>query len=123
MMRWIAVLLLALPATGLAETEPEFCLCSPFVEKSEVGEQTELGWPVYVKLTGIGAASLEAFTEVNAGKTIRVIAGRREFLRAKVSVPITSGNLHGTFSSHEVASDWQRTLSGKLPAAPCGALN
>jgi hypothetical protein len=40
MMRWIAIILLAFHAIGLAQTEPEFYLCSPYVEKSTVGGQT-----------------------------------------------------------------------------------
>lgn len=123
MIRWIAVLLLAFPAIGLAETEPEFYLCSHYVEKSKVGEQTDLGWPVYVKLTEVGTTSLEAFTEANTGKMLHILVGSREFSRATIWVPIPSGNLHGTFSSQEVATDWQRTLAGKLPVAPCGAWN
>ena len=112
MMRWVAVLLLAFPATGLAETEPEFYLCSPYVEISAVGEQTDLGWPVYVKLTEVGTTSLEAFTEANTGKMIRILVDSREFSRATIWPPIPSGNLHGTFSSQEVATDWQQTLTG-----------
>jgi preprotein translocase subunit SecD len=123
MMRWIAIILLAFPAIGLAQTEPEFYLCSPYVEKSTVGGQTDLGWPVYVKLTEVGTTSLEAFTEANTGKMIRILVGSREFSRATIWLPIPSGNLHGTFSSQEVATDWQRTLTGKPPAAPCGAWN
>ena len=123
LMRWIAILLLAFPAIGLAETEPEFYLCSPYVEKSTVGEQTDLGWPVYVNLTEFGTMNLEAFTEANTGKMIRILVGSREFSKATIWVPIPSGNLRGTFSSQEVATDWQRILTGKLPAAPCGARN
>jgi len=123
MMRWVAVLYLAIPSIVLAEAEPEFYLCSPYVKKSEVGESTDLGWPVFVKLTEVGTTSLEAFTEANAGKMIRIVVGHREFLRATIWEPISSGNLQGAFSSQEVATDWQRTLAGKLPAAPCGAWN
>lgn len=39
--RWILILLLAFPAIGLAETEPEFYLCSPYLEKTTVGDQTD----------------------------------------------------------------------------------
>ncbi len=123
MMRWVAVLFLAIPAIVLAEVEPEFYLCSSYVDKSDVGENTGFGWPVFVKLTEVGTTSLEAFTETNTGKMIRILVGNREFSRATIWVPIPSGNLHGTFSSQEVATDWQRTLAGKLPAAPCGAWN
>ncbi|XKH00396.1 hypothetical protein LG325_09820 [Marinobacter nauticus] len=95
MMRSIAILLLAFPAIGLAETEPEFSLCSPYVEKSEVGGLSDLGWPVFVKLTDVGATSLEAFTEANTGKMIRIVVGRREFSRTTMWAPISSGNLRG----------------------------
>lgn len=122
-MRWVAVLFLAIPAIVLAEAEPEFYLCSSYVEKSEAGENTDLGWPVSVKLTEVGATGLEAFTEANAGKMVRIVVGRREFSRVTIWEPISSGNLQGAFSSQEVATDWQRTLAGKLPAAPCGAWN
>jgi len=37
MMKWIAILLLAFPAIGLAEPEPEFHVCSSYVKKSAVG--------------------------------------------------------------------------------------
>ena len=123
MMSWIAVLLLAFPAVASAETEQEFNLCSAYVEKAVAGEQTDLGWPVFVKLTGIGTKSLGGFTEANTGKMIRIVVGDREFSRSTIWVPIPSGELHGTFSSKEVATDWQRTLAGQLPAAPCGAGN
>ncbi|MBQ0748077.1 MAG: hypothetical protein KBT73_16330 [Marinobacter sp.] len=123
MMSWIAVLFLAFPAIALAETEPEFYLCSPYVEKSVAGEQTDLGWPVFVKLTEVGTTSLEAFTEANIGKMIRIVVGHREFSRSTIWVPVSSGNIRGIFYSREVATDWQRTLAGKLQAAPCGAWN
>ena len=123
MMSWIAVLLLAFPAVASAETEQEFNLCSAYVEKAVAGEQTDLGWPVFVKLTGIGTNSLGGFTEAKTGKMIRIVVGDREFSRSTIWVPIPSGELHGTFSSKEVATDWQRTLAGQLPAAPCGAGN
>ncbi len=121
MMRWVAVLFLAIPAIVLAEAEPEFYLCSSYVDKSEVGDNTDFGWPVFVKLTEVGTTSLEAFTEASLGKTIRILVGNREFSRATIWVPIPSGNLRGTFSSREIATDWQRSLAGKLPTAPCGA--
>jgi hypothetical protein len=117
-MRWVAILVLVVPAIGLAKIEPEFYLCSSYVEKSTVGKQTDSGWPVYVRLTEVGTTSLEAFTEANTGKMIRILVGSREFLRATIWIPIPGGNLHGTFSSQEVATDWQRILTGKLPAAP-----
>lgn len=123
MMRWIPMFLLAFPAIGLAETEPEFYLCSPYVEKSTVGDQTAPGWPVYVTLTEVGATSFEAFTEANTDKMIRILVGSREFSRATIRMPIPGGNIHGAFGSREVAADWQRTLTDELPAAPCGAWN
>jgi len=123
MMRWIAILLLALPAIGLAEAEPEFHLCSSYVEKSAVGEPSDLGWPVFVKLTEDGTTSFESFTEVNTGKVIRIVVGRREFSRATVWAPVPGGKLRGILSSQKVAADWQRILTGDLPAAPCGARN
>jgi preprotein translocase subunit SecD len=123
MMRWIVVLFLGFPGIGLAETEPKFYLCSQFLEKSVIGEKTDFGWPVFVKLTEVGTTSLAAFTEANPGKMTRIVVGDRKFLRTTISTPITSGNLHGTFSSEEVATDWQRTLAGQLPTAPCGAGN
>ena len=123
MMSWIAVLLLAFSAVASADTEQEFYLCSAYVEKSIVREKTDLGWTVFVKLTGIGAKGLGAFTEANTGKMIRIVVGEREFSRSTIWVPIHSGDLHRTFSSKEVATDWQRTLAGQLPAAPCGTGN
>ncbi|WP_200177106.1 SecDF P1 head subdomain-containing protein [Ectothiorhodospira shaposhnikovii] len=123
MMRWLAALFLAIPAIVMAEAVPEFYLCSPYVETSEVGDKTDLGWPVFVKLTGDGTTSLEAFTKANAGKMIRIVVGRREFSRATIWESISSGNLQGVFISQDIATDWQQILAGKLPAAPCGALN
>jgi len=84
-------------------------------------EPTGLGWPVFVKLTGIGTKILEAFTDANTGKTIRIVVRDRGFPRSTIWVPIPSGDLHETFSSKKVATDWQRTLVGQLPAAPCSA--
>ncbi|XKH00793.1 hypothetical protein LG325_11960 [Marinobacter nauticus] len=123
MMRWSAILVPAFPAIGLAQPEPEFHLCSSYVEESAVGEQSDPGWPVFVKLTEAGATSFDTFTEANTGKVIRIVVGRREFSRATVWVPVSGGNLRGIFSSQEVAADWQRILAGELPAAPCGAMN
>lgn len=120
-MRWVVALFLAIPAVLPAEAEPEFYLCSPYVEQSEVGENTDLGWPVFVKLTEIGTTSFKAFTEENAGEMIRIVVGRREFSRATIWEPISTGNLLAEFSSQEVATDWQRILAGNLPTAPCGA--
>lgn len=123
MMKWIAALLLVTPAIAVAETELEFHLCSPYVQKSAVGEQTGLGWPVFVKLTEIGATSFETFTATNSGRLSRIVVDGGEFSRATIWAPMSGGNLHGTFISQEVASAWQRSLAGKLPAAPCGARN
>ncbi|WP_273045861.1 hypothetical protein [Marinobacter flavimaris] len=124
MMKWIPVLLLSTPAIAVAETELEFHLCSPYVQKSAVGEQTDLGgWPVFVKLTEIGAASFETFTAANSGRMSRIVVDGREFLRATMWAPISGGSLKGTFSSQEVATAWQRALADKLPASPCGARN
>ena len=123
MVRSVVVLFLAIPATVLAEAEPDFYLCSPYVERAEVGGNTDIGWPVFVNLTEVGTTSLEAFTEEKAGKMIRIVVGRREFSRATIWMPSSSGNIQGVFGSQEVATDWQRTLARKLPAAPCGAGN
>ncbi|WP_435105924.1 hypothetical protein [Arhodomonas sp. AD133] len=122
-MKWIAILLLSAPVMAVAETELEFHLCLPYVKKSAVGEQTDLGWPVFVNLTELGATRFEKFTEANKGRMSRVVVGGREFSRSTIWAPIPGGNLHGVFSSQEVAKKWQRTLEGKLPAAPCGARN
>ncbi|WP_151671604.1 hypothetical protein [Nitrincola schmidtii] len=123
MIKWIAVLLLSTPAIAVAETDLEFHLCSSYVQKSAVGEQTDLGWPVFVKLTEIGAASFDTFTAANSGRLSRIVVGGREFLRATMWVPNSGGSLKGTFSSQEVATAWQRALADKLPATPCGARN
>ncbi|MFB2765637.1 MULTISPECIES: SecDF P1 head subdomain-containing protein [Marinobacter] len=120
-MKWIAILLLVTPGIVVAETELEFHLCSAYVEQSAVGAQTESGWPVRVKLTQQGATSFERFTEANIGRMSRLVVGDREFFRATMWVPISSGSIYGAFSSQEAAIAWQRTLAGKLPAAPCGA--
>jgi len=122
-MKWIAILVLVFPDIGLAEPEPKFHLCSSYAEKSAVGEQSDLGWPVFVKLTEAGTTNFEAFTEVNTGKMIRVVVGPQEFSRATVWVPVPGGQLRGVFSSQEVAADWQRILASELPAGPCGARN
>ena len=120
-MKWMALLFLVTPAIAAAETPREFHLCSPYVEKSAVGEKTGDGWPVFIKLTELGAAGFEKFTEENAGRVSRIVVGDREFSRARSVVPMPSGRLHGTVSSHDVAMAWQRILAGELPAAPCGA--
>ena len=122
-MKWIAILVLVFPDIGLAEPEPKFHLCSSYAAKSAVGEPSDLGWPVFVKLTAAGTTSFEAFTESNADKTIRVVVGPQVFSRATVWVPVPGGHLRGVFGSQEVAADWQRILAGELPAGPCGARN
>jgi len=120
-MKWIAILLLVIPAIALAETELEFHLCSSYVQDSAVGEQTKRGWPVFIRLTELGATSFERFTETNGGKMSHIVVGGREFLKATTWASTHGGNLQGIFSSQEVATAWQRTLADKLPAAPCGA--
>jgi len=122
-MKWMAILLLVTPAIALAETEVEFYLCSSYVQESAVGEQTDRGWPVFIELTELGAASLEKFTETSLSKMSRSVVGGREVLRATVWAPTFGGKLRGIFSSQEVAMAWQRTLANKLPAVPCGARN
>jgi preprotein translocase subunit SecD len=121
MMKWMAIFLLVTSATALAETELKFHLCPSYVQQSAVGEQTDSGWPVFVKLTELGTTNFEAFTEAYSGRMIRIVVSSREFTRATIWVPIVDGNLHGTFSSQQVAMDWQKTLASRLPAAPCGA--
>jgi len=121
MMKWVATLLLVTPGALLAETELDFHLCSAYVQQSAVGTQIENEWTVHVKLTKVGATSFERFTEANIGRMSRLVVGDREFFRATMWVPISSGSIYGAFSSQEAAIAWQRTLAGKLPAAPCGA--
>lgn len=121
MMKWVATLLLVTPGALLAETELDFHLCSAYVQQSAVGTQIENEWTVHVKLTKVGATSFERFTEANIGRMSRLVVGDQEFLRATILGPMSNGDLHGAFSSQEVATAWQRTLAGKLPAAPCGA--
>lgn len=119
-MKWIAILLLATPATALAEAERAFHLCSTYVQEAVVGEQTDRGWPVFVKLTDQGATSFEAFTAAHPGQMGRIVVGDRVFLRATMAASISSGRVRGTFSSRDDALAWQRTLTEQLPAAPCG---
>ena len=122
-MKWIVLSLLVIPAFVLADSEVEFHLCSSYVHESAVGEKTDRGWPVFIKLTDLGATSFERFTETNGSEMSRIVVGGREFLRATIWAPTLGGNLRGIFSSREVATEWQRTLAGKLPAAPCGGRN
>lgn len=120
-MKWVAILLLVIPGLVFAGAEPAFHLCSPYVEQAAVGSQIENGWPVHVKLTKVGATSFERFTEANIGRVGRLVVGDREFLRATILGPISGGDLHRVFASQEIATAWQQTLVGKLPASPCGA--
>lgn len=122
-MTLIVFILGALPAIGLAETEQHFYLCSSYVETSAVGEQTALGWPVYIKLTAVGSRSFEAYTEANVGTILRIMVGSREFERATIRAPISTGSIQRAFESQDEALAWQGTLAGKLPAAPCGIRN
>ena len=117
----MTVFLLVITTSVLAETEAEFHLCSSYVQESAVGEQTQRGWPVFIKLTELGATSLDEFAETNYSKMGRVVVSGREFLRATTWASTFDGNIRGTFSSQEVAAAWQRTLADKLPAVPCGA--
>lgn len=106
-MTWSAVLLLIIPAIGLAETALEFHQCSPYVEESAVGENTDHGWPIFMMFTELGARSLEKVTEANVGRVIHIVVGDREFLRAGIVVPNSSGRLLGALSSQDVAMTWQ----------------
>lgn len=122
-MKWMAIFFLVTPTIALAETELEFHLCSSYVQESAVGEQMDRGWPVFIKLTELGAASFEKFAETNVGKMSSIVVDGREFLRATIWAPTLGGNSRGIFSSREVAMAWQRTLADKLPAVPCGAID
>ena len=119
-MKWMALLFLVTAAITAAESAPEFHLCLPYVEKSALGEPTDRGWPVSIRLTKSGSASFEDFTEANLGRVIRIVVGDREFSRARIAAPIASGRLQGTFSSQVAAMAWQRMLAGELPVTPCG---
>ena len=120
-MKWVAILLLVFPGLVVARADPNFHLCSAYVQQAAVGAQTENGWPVHVKLTKVGATSFESFTETHVGRMGRLVVGDREFLRATILGPISGGDLHRVFGSQEIATAWQQTLVGKLPASPCGA--
>ena len=117
----MALLFLVTVAIAAAESAPEFHLCLPYVEKSIVGEPTDRGWPVSIRLTKSGSASFEDFREETLGRVIRIVVGDREFMAARIAAPIPSGRLQGTFSSPDAAMAWQRKLAGELPASPCGA--
>ncbi|MGF2736273.1 hypothetical protein [Marinobacter sp. DUT-1] len=115
------VLCLCLSSLASAESEPVFALCAPYVEKSLVGEPAaQGGWPVYIGLTEAGAESFQAFTRENAGKTIRIEAGARQFARFTIWMPLDSRRLGGHFVSREEALAWQRILEDDLPSGPCG---
>lgn len=119
-MKWIAILILAVPIPAVAGAEPEFHLCSAYVQQSVMGDETTQGWPVYVKLTDVGAASLASFTEANIGTMARIVFDGWLFLRATIQAPIIDGTLQGRFCSYEVATEWQKILKQDLPEAPCG---
>lgn len=120
-MKRIALLSLLVSSIATAADEPTFHLCSDYVQRSEVGEQSDNGWPVFIKLTEHGADSFEKFTEANAGSTVRILVGDREFTRATMWAPISGGRLRSLFPSAAVAREWQQVLEEDLPAAPCGA--
>jgi len=120
-MKRIALLSLLVSSLATAADEPTFYLCSDYVQRSAVGEQNDQGWPVFIELTASGASSFETFSEANAGRTARVMAGSREFTRATMWVPVSGGRLHTLFPSAAVATEWQQLLTTDLPAAPCGA--
>lgn len=120
-LRYFGALCLCLSGLANAESEPVFDLCVPYVEKSAVGElAAQGGWPVHVRLTEAGAESLKAFTRENAGKTIRIEAGARQFARFTIWMPFDSRRLGGHFVSREEARAWQRILEDDLPSGPCG---
>lgn len=116
----LGVVFVVTATIAAAESAPEFHLCVSYVEKSVVGEPTDRGWPVYIRLTETGAIRFENFTQANVGREIRVVIGDHEFSRAGISTPIDNGRLRGTFSSQEVAIAWQRMLAGEFPVTPCG---
>jgi len=119
----VALFLFAVPGVALASAIPTFHLCSAYVQKAVLSEQTDLGWPVFVQLTSEGSRSLEAFTQAHRGRMVRVAARERELLRSTIWLPVSSGNLHRAFRSREAALTWQRRLSTQLPSASCGAGN
>lgn len=121
MMRWFAILLLALSGSVWAGTEPAFHLCSSLVAQSMAGAHKDAGgWPVFVQLTERGSKQFEAFTSANSGRVIRLVVDGRQFARFSVVAPEGSGNLLGHFRSRDAARTWQRVLAEELPAAPCG---
>jgi len=120
-MKWIAIFLLVGPGIVLAESDLVFHLCSTNVQQAVVGEETNDGWPVFVKLTEEGATHFESFTETNIGSISRIVANGQTFLNVTIQAPISGGVLQQTFSSEDVALTWQQTLTEGLPAAPCGA--
>lgn len=119
-MKWTAILGFATAGFADAEAAPRFHLCSSYVLQSAMGEGTSSGWPIFVRLTELGARRFEAFAEANAGKPVRVVLDGREFLRATLRAPMPGGSLQGNFNSQDEAAAWQRTLAGDLPQEPCG---
>jgi len=121
-MKWAAPLWFAIASAGaaIAETAPTFHLCSSYLQQSAMGERTSSGWPIFVRLTKLGARRFEAFAEANAGAPVRVVVDGREFLRATLQAPMSGGSLQGHFHSQEEAAAWRRTLAGDLPSEPCG---
>lgn len=120
-MKWMAILLLLSPDSAAAGPDLAFHLCSAYVQQVFAGEQTDAGWPVYVKLTTVGASQFASFTTANTGSNSRIVAGGQTFISATIQAPITSGVLQQTFHSQEVALTWQQTLTNELHAVPCGA--
>lgn len=116
----LGVVFVVTATIAAAESAPEFHLCVPYVEKSVVGEPTDRGWPVFIRLTETGAIRFENFTQANVGRAIRVVIGDHEFSRAGIAAPIDNGRVRGTFSSQDAAIAWQRMLAGELPVTPCG---
>ncbi|MCG7199855.1 hypothetical protein MD273_08990 [Marinobacter pelagius] len=120
-MKRIGLFCLLISCIATASAEPEFHLCSGYVQRSATGEQSENGWPVFIQLTERGANSFKEFTEANVGSPVRIVVADREFTRATLWTPIPGGRLHGSFPSEAAATEWQRLLEGGLPPAPCGA--
>lgn len=120
-MKWMTILLLLSPGSVAAESDLAFHLCSTYVQQVFAGEQTDAGWPVYVKLTAGGTSQFASFTTANIGSNSRIVAAGQTFISATIQAPITSGVLQQTFHSREVALTWQQRLTSGLQAVPCGA--
>lgn len=120
-MKWMTILLLLSPDSVAAESDLAFHLCSAFVQQVFAGEQTDAGWPVFVKLTAAGRSQFASFTTATIGSNSRIVAGGQIFFSATIQAPITSGVLQQTFHSHEVALTWQQTLTDEIQALQCGA--